>query len=327
MPPSRLVGKKILVSALALGRSMSSKKNFYAVRVGRVPGIYTSWNDCKAQTNGFSGSVFKGFAILAEAEAWFHGPSEEIPSASANNAKSSSPSRSRSPRSSSSTSTTASSSNATKAASKTKTSTKTKTKTKTKIATSERTPTSSESAVVVYCDGSCLGNGQEGSVAGVGVWFGDNHPMNVSEPLEGEKQTNQRAELTAAIRAVEQADAQYGREATLEIRTDSKYTIGCVTEWIPRWRCNKWKTASGQPVSNVDLITCLDQLCASRPGRITWTHVFGHTGEYGNTNADKLSVLGAERNAEIMRQRKMDGNMDDSAANNPRAKRLKANVN
>lgn len=50
--------------------------------------------------------------------------------------------------------------------------------------------------IVVYTDGACEGNGQIGSEAGVGVYFGDNDPRNVSEPLEGEKQTNQRAELT-----------------------------------------------------------------------------------------------------------------------------------
>lgn len=37
------------------------KKKFYAVRVGRVPGIYESWEECKINTHGFSGSVFKSF--------------------------------------------------------------------------------------------------------------------------------------------------------------------------------------------------------------------------------------------------------------------------
>ncbi len=37
------------------------KKKYYAVRSGRVPGIYTSWEDCKAQVEGFSGAEYKGF--------------------------------------------------------------------------------------------------------------------------------------------------------------------------------------------------------------------------------------------------------------------------
>lgn len=50
--------------------------------------------------------------------------------------------------------------------------------------------------IIVYTDGACEGNGQSGSEAGVGVYFGNNDPRNVSEPLAGDRQTNQRAELT-----------------------------------------------------------------------------------------------------------------------------------
>lgn len=53
--------------------------------------------------------------------------------------------------------------------------------------------------LVVWTDGACQGNGRDGAVAGVGVWFGEDDPRNISEKLEG-KQTNQRAELMAAIR-------------------------------------------------------------------------------------------------------------------------------
>ncbi len=42
-------------------------KKFYAVKNGRVPGIYTTWEECKAQVDGFSGAVFKGFETKEEA--------------------------------------------------------------------------------------------------------------------------------------------------------------------------------------------------------------------------------------------------------------------
>lgn len=42
--------------------------NFYAVKKGRVPGIYRSWDECKKQTDRFSGPIFKKFSTLAEAE-------------------------------------------------------------------------------------------------------------------------------------------------------------------------------------------------------------------------------------------------------------------
>ena len=50
-----------------------AKKNFYAVKVGKTPGIYKTWAECQANTTGFSGAVFKGFETLAEAEAFMNG--------------------------------------------------------------------------------------------------------------------------------------------------------------------------------------------------------------------------------------------------------------
>lgn len=44
--------------------------SFYAVRRGRQPGVYLSWDDCKAQTAGYSGAVYKKFKTLGEAQAF-----------------------------------------------------------------------------------------------------------------------------------------------------------------------------------------------------------------------------------------------------------------
>ena len=45
-----------------------AKKNYYAVRIGKIPGIYTDWEDCKAQVTGYKGAVFKGFEEKKDAE-------------------------------------------------------------------------------------------------------------------------------------------------------------------------------------------------------------------------------------------------------------------
>ena len=45
-----------------------AKKNYYAVRIGKIPGIYTSWEDCKAQVTGYKGAIFKGFEEKKDAE-------------------------------------------------------------------------------------------------------------------------------------------------------------------------------------------------------------------------------------------------------------------
>ena len=47
---------------------MSSKKpKFYVVWSGRVPGVYTSWDECREQVEGFPGARYKAFASRAEA--------------------------------------------------------------------------------------------------------------------------------------------------------------------------------------------------------------------------------------------------------------------
>ncbi len=42
-------------------------KKFYAVKVGKVPGIYESWAECQNQIHGFSGAVYKGFTTKEDA--------------------------------------------------------------------------------------------------------------------------------------------------------------------------------------------------------------------------------------------------------------------
>lgn len=48
-------------------------KKYYAVRVGKTPGIYLSWDDCKAMVDGYPGAKYKSFTNIAEAEAFLEG--------------------------------------------------------------------------------------------------------------------------------------------------------------------------------------------------------------------------------------------------------------
>ena len=97
--------------------------------------------------------------------------------------------------------------------------------------------------------------------------------------------TNNRMELTAAIRALE----QFPEGAAIEMRCDSQYVVKSVTEWMPGWKRRGWRTASG-PVKNVDLMERLDALARGRDVR--WTWVRGHAGEAGNERADRLAARG-----------------------------------
>lgn len=43
------------------------KKKFYAVKVGKMVGVYENWEDCKEQVCGYPGAVYRGFKTLEEA--------------------------------------------------------------------------------------------------------------------------------------------------------------------------------------------------------------------------------------------------------------------
>ncbi|KAJ6590482.1 ribonuclease H-like domain-containing protein [Mycena vulgaris] len=115
----------------------------------------------------------------------------------------------------------------------------------------------------VWTDGACRGNGQLGSIGGAGAWFSRPLPDGSTGWLRQlpmhPPPTNQRAELVAIILALELARDR--REALrddpyfiLTIHTDSKYSIGCLRDWLNKWINNGWINARGAEVKNRDLI-------------------------------------------------------------------------
>lgn len=116
---------------------------------------------------------------------------------------------------------------------------------------------------------------------------------NVSEPLKGNRQTNQRAELTAITRALDIAP----RHRDVTIYTDSKYAIDCVTVWFVKWQRNKWMTADHKPVENKDLIQSILKKIEERTQlnvKTLFEWVKGHNRDPGNEAADRLALNGAK---------------------------------
>ncbi|XP_012265867.2 ribonuclease H1 [Athalia rosae] len=144
--------------------------------------------------------------------------------------------------------------------------------------------------VNVFTDGACSGNGQLGAMAGIGVWFNDNHPLNVSRPVtNGSRATNNLAEIQAVTEAAKQA-AKAGVKK-LKINTDSQFLISCITQWMPKWKKNGWRKADGEHVINKEELILMEK--ALQPLEIAWNHVRGHAGVRGNEEADKLARAGA----------------------------------
>lgn len=139
----------------------ASKPGYYAVRIGRVPGIYLSWYaqkstcypsltparaDCEAQVKAFPAALFKKLSTEAEAI--------EFMAAKPRTARTSA-TRDIVPVASTSRATTTPDS---------------------KAHQSHSTAEDENDCDIVYCDGACKGNGQPGSIAGIGVWWGHGDP-------------------------------------------------------------------------------------------------------------------------------------------------------
>ncbi len=139
-------------------------------------------------------------------------------------------------------------------------------------------------SVELYTDGACRGN------PGPGGW-GAILRMNRHEKelFGGESATtNNRMELMAAIAGLEALK----RPCRVHLTTDSQYVMKGVTEWMPNWKRRGWKTASKQPVKNVDLWQRLDAALARH--QVKWQWVRGHTGHPENERADALANRGID---------------------------------
>ncbi|HEY8268611.1 MAG TPA: ribonuclease HI [Xanthobacteraceae bacterium] len=138
--------------------------------------------------------------------------------------------------------------------------------------------------VVIHTDGACSGNPGPGGW-GVVMRFGP----ELREIQGGEAQTtNNRMELTAAIKALEALD----RPALVDLYTDSQYVKSGITEWIAKWKKNGWRTADRKPVKNVDLWQRLDAAAALH--EVSWHWLRGHTGLEENERADELARDGMQ---------------------------------
>ena len=168
---------------------------------------------------------------------------------------------------------------------------------------------STDNYMDVYIDGACSYNGSDQSKAGVGVWFGSNHPLIVSRLARG-RQTNNAAELEAAIEA-----AQRAREAgiqKLRINTDSKFVIHSATEWIRKWETNNWKTSDNKPVKNRTEFEKLKSAIDLLDVKSKYTP--SHQGIEGNEKADQLAREGIEKELPPIfpeNQEKMDAQLTD----------------
>lgn len=234
-------------------------ESYYVVKRGHKTGIYKTWAECKAAVDGFKSPIFKKFGSFEEANTFFKA---EIPIFN------------------SATKSTPSARNA-----KTESidirnggiitgtlSPEEKTRIQSICSNIKSAPFSEElnynvaawnvlnDEIYIFTDGSAKRNqrGNDGA-SGLGVYLGA-QCINVKEIYQG--RTNNQCELGALDYAFKLI-IRYHRELsamgkTIKIVSDSEYSIKTVSLWLAGWKKNGWRTSSGEPVKNKELIESID---------------------------------------------------------------------
>ena len=135
-----------------------------------------------------------------------------------------------------------------------------------------------------YTDGACSGN------PGVGGWGAvllaeKNNKIIKRKEISGGvvDTTNNQMELIAAIETLKALK----KSTEICIITDSNYVKKGITEWLPSWKKNNWKTSSKKEVKNRKLWEELEELV--NKNKVDWLWVKGHAGNVENERADFLA--------------------------------------
>lgn len=140
--------------------------------------------------------------------------------------------------------------------------------------------------VIIFTDGSCLGN------PGPGGWAAKLSYNGTTKRLSGgfAKTTNNRMELFSVISAL----SILTRPCTVDLYTDSRYVRDAVEKgWLCSWQKRNWKKADGKPVLNKDLWEQVVPLLTKHKVKLHW--VEGHAGHPDNEEVDELARTAASQ--------------------------------
>ncbi len=244
-------------------------KKYYVVWKGRETGVFNSWADVKAQIDGQAGAQYMGFPSRSEAEIAFR---QSYASALKHRSQFKKQSAS--------------------------TDTKNETYSNAQSRTAKRSATASQVssqkpmqsvAVNIYCDGACSPNPGE---SGTGVAIYEKQKLTtLMYGLYNKKGTNNTAELNGLIIAFKLAKKYISKNENVQILTDSKYSIDCITKWADGWKKKGWTRGKGEEIKNLELIKAGHKLYKEYHNHLIITHVKGHADIEGNELADRMAVL------------------------------------
>ena len=245
-------------------------KKFYVVWKGAKTGVFSTWSEVQSHTQGRSDAQFMGFPSQSEAQAAF----------------ASTYTKALMKRSLSNNGTTKS-----KVASK-------------KSSSSSYSSTGSSPAdkvtaeIQIYCDGACSPNpGQSGT--GLAVY----QQGKISALYYGLYQangTNNTAELNGLLYSMKLAKKYLETVEQVQILSDSRYSIDCITKWAKGWQAKGWTRGKGEEVKNVELVKECFAFYQEIKQKLIISHVKGHANIEGNELSDRMAVLARRQKQESL---------------------------
>ncbi len=229
-------------------------KKFYVVWKGAKTGVFATWAEVQNYTQGRADAQFMGFPSKGEAEQAY-------------------------------------ASTYTKALMKRSTSKRPSSTVQKNTIKSSSIGT--EADIKIYCDGACSPNpGKSGT--GVAV-YQQGLIASLYFGLHEANGTNNTAELNGLLEALKLAqnflnDAQTSKQS-IEILSDSKYSIDCITKWAKGWKAKGWRRGKGEEIKNLAVIQQCFSLYELLKNYIRISHVKGHANIEGNELSDRMAVL------------------------------------
>ncbi|MDG1752073.1 MAG: ribonuclease H family protein [Thalassotalea sp.] len=232
-------------------------KKYYVVWKGAKTGVFDNWGTVQNVTAGRSDAQFMGFPSKEEAEAAFAETYTKALMKRSLSKGGSAPSTN-------------------KASS-------------TKQVNSSRN-VSNDADINIYCDGACSPNpGKSGT--GIAVY----QQSTLSELWYGLYEangTNNTAELNGMLEAFKLAKSFIADDKSVQVLSDSKYSIDAITKWATGLKNKGWKKADGQPIKNPELVQACYTLYQEIKSNVSINHVKGHANIEGNELSDRMAVLG-----------------------------------
>ncbi len=248
-------------------------KKFYVVWKGAKTGVFSTWSEVQSHTQGRSDAQFMGFPSKAEAESAF-------------------------------------ASTYTKALMKRSLANKGGATNSAKSAKQvTNTTTALNADIQIYCDGACSPNpGKSGT--GLAL-YQQGKVSALYYGLYNANGTNNTAELNGMLMSFKLAQKKLQTTSKVQILSDSKYSIDCITKWARGWQAKGWTRGKGEEIKNVELIKECFALYQALKSQLIISHVKGHANIEGNELADRMAVLARKQQQETLV--KFQGKLDIKA--------------